>query len=87
MFNREQLLPEVVESLGSTEVIDGWKARDVRGAPNRIRAFPPRLVHIMAGNSPMVTAMTVIRGALSKGVHLLKLPSNDRCLRNWTRGP
>jgi hypothetical protein len=77
MFSREQMQDEVVLSLGSTVVIDGWLTRDVRGQANRIRAFPPRLVHVMAGNSPMVTAMTIVRGALSKGVHLLKLPSND----------
>ena len=42
-----------------------------------MRAYPPRLVHILAGNSPMVAAMTVARGALTRGVNLLKLPSND----------
>lgn len=77
MFTREVMLAEVRESLGSLDVIDGWKARDLHGRKNRIRAFPPRLVHILAGNSPMVAAMTIVRAALSKGVHLLKLPSND----------
>jgi hypothetical protein len=42
-----------------------------------VRAFPPRLVHIIAGNAPGVAAQTVIRGALTKGVHLIKIPSND----------
>ncbi|NQE47265.1 long-chain-fatty-acyl-CoA reductase [Herbaspirillum rubrisubalbicans] len=77
MFSREVMLAEVRESLGSLEVIDGWKVRDLHQRKNRIRAFPPRLVHILAGNSPMVAAMTIVRAALSKGVHLLKLPSND----------
>ena len=44
---------------------------------HRIRAFPPRLIHIVAGNAPGVSAISIIRGALTKGVHLLKLPSND----------
>ena len=30
MFSREQMQDEVVLSLGSTAVIDGWLARDVR---------------------------------------------------------
>jgi hypothetical protein len=38
---------------------------------------PPRLVHILAGNAPIVPPISVVRGAISKGVHLLKLPSND----------
>jgi hypothetical protein len=60
------------------EFLDGWKeVPDLQGRPRRVRAFPPRLVHVMAGNAPGVTAATVLRGALTKGVHLLKLPSND----------
>ena len=31
----------------------------------------------MAGNAPSVAALTIVRAALSKGVHLLKLASND----------
>ena len=42
-----------------------------------MRAFPPRLVHILAGNAPGVAVLSIVRGALVKGVHLLKLPSND----------
>lgn len=57
--------------------IDGWSAEQHGGRTARVRAFPPRLVHILAGNSPMVAAMTVARGALTRGVNLLKLPSND----------
>lgn len=60
------------------DVLDGWKETlDLSGKPRRVRAFPPRLVHIMAGNAPGVTAASIVRGALTKGVHLLKLPSND----------
>ena len=60
------------------DLLDGWKeVADVDGRIRRIRAFPPRLVHVLAGNAPGVTAASIARGALSKGVHLLKLPSND----------
>jgi hypothetical protein len=34
-------------------------------------------VHVVAGNAPGVSAQTVMRGALTKGVHLIKIPSND----------
>lgn len=77
MFQRSVLEAELQCNLGSKDVVDGWKALDLHGQKNRLRAYPPRLVHVLAGNSPMVAAMTVIRGALTKGVHLLKMPSND----------
>lgn len=78
-FNRASLQFQVDQELGGADVVDGW--RDVCGTPSgrshRMRAFPPRLVHVIAGNAPGVAAMSVVRGALTKGVHLLKLPSND----------
>ncbi|MFM0351894.1 acyl-CoA reductase [Paraburkholderia nemoris] len=77
LFSRGVIEDELRLSLGEAGFIDGWMPRTLRGRPSRLRAFPPRLVHILAGNSPMVAAMTVMRAALTKGVHLLKLPSND----------
>lgn len=79
LFDRKSMEFQVRNELGSLEVLDGW--REVQDAPSgrshRIRAFPPRLVHVIAGNSPGVAAQTLIRGALTKGVHLVKIPSND----------
>jgi hypothetical protein len=57
---------------------DAWQpVREPSGRLTRVRAFPPRIVHVLAGNGPGVAAITIGRGALTKGVHLLKLPSND----------
>ncbi len=77
-FQRAGLYAQVDLELGGADVLDGW--REVRLPGDRLaatRAFPPRLVHIIAGNAPGVAAMSVVRGALTKGVNLLKLPSND----------
>ena len=78
-FNRRSIAFQVERELGGADVLDGW--REIADAPSgrraRIRAFPPRLIHIVAGNAPGVSAQTVLRGALTKGVNLLKLPSND----------
>ncbi|WP_084027692.1 acyl-CoA reductase [Mycobacterium avium] len=77
-FRREALEFEVERTLGGHEVSDGWREfTDFTGRHVRIRAFPPRLVHILAGNSPGVTGSTITRSALSKGVSVLKLPAND----------
>ena len=77
-FDRASLEFQIEQELGGADVLDGWREVTTNsGRTARIRAFPPRLVHIIAGNAPGVTAMTVARGALTKGVNLLKLPSND----------
>jgi hypothetical protein len=77
-FRRPGLEAQVDHELGGADVLDGW--REVRLPEDRtaaVRAFPPRLVHVIAGNAPGVAAQSVVRGALTKGVNLLKLPSND----------
>lgn len=76
-FTREGLMAEAEQSLGSLDVLDGWVSRNAFQPNSQVRAIPPRLVHVLAGNAPIVPPVTIIRGALSKGVHLLKLPSND----------
>jgi hypothetical protein len=78
-FDRARIAFQIEHELGGTDVLDGWReiAATPSGRPARVRAFPPRLLHIVAGNAPGVSAMTVVRAALTKGVHLLKLPSND----------
>lgn len=77
MFRREGIVGEIEQTLGGMDVLDRWVARNPAMPNMHIRAIPPRMVHVMAGNSPMVAAMTILRAALTKGVHLLKLPSND----------
>ncbi len=60
--------------------LDGWRLVSTGdGRSSRVRAYPPRLVHLLAGNSPSVAAMTIVWTALLKGVGLLKMPSNDPC--------
>ncbi|MFL6662659.1 MAG: acyl-CoA reductase [Rhizobacter sp.] len=78
-FDRRSIAFQIERELGGADVLDGWReiANTPSGRPARIRAFPPRLIHIVAGNAPGVSAQTVLRGALTKGVNLLKLPSND----------
>lgn len=76
-FGRSALGYQVERELGPG-VIDGWVPIYKPGFPAAyLRAFPPRLIHIMAGNGAAAASMSIIRGALTKGVNLLKLPSND----------
>lgn len=42
-----------------------------------VRAFPSRILHILAGNVPLVAALSLMRGTAIKAHNLFKLPSND----------
>lgn len=76
-FARTSLSFQVEQELG-VDRLDSWAPVDTpAGMRSKVRAFPPRLVHVLAGNTPAVAATTITRGALTKGVHLLKLPAND----------
>ena len=75
-FRRESLEFLVAQEIGAP-LLDGWVPITTPNGIGQVRAYPPRLVHVLAGNTPAVAAWTIIRGALSKGVHLLKMPAND----------
>lgn len=76
-FDRSVLEFQIEQEIGWGP-IDSWASVDhPHGTNGRVRAFPPRLVHVIAGNTPAVAVATIVRGALTKGVHLLKVPAND----------
>jgi hypothetical protein len=78
IFGRRDIELRLAGEFGPADRLDGWcDVPEYGERAARLRAFPPRMVHILAGNAPAVAALTIVRGALSKGVHLLKLPSND----------
>jgi Acyl-CoA reductase (LuxC) len=80
MFEPSGLLELAEETIGIA-YLDGWVPS--RKAPNcRVRAVGTRQLHITAGNVPVVAAMTIIRGALTKSDVLIKSPSNDPLTAN-----
>ena len=77
LFGRESLEFQLDSELGRS-FIDGWsEVDDPWGGRHRIRAFPSRLAHIVAGNTPGTAAVSIVRGALTRSVNLLKLGSDD----------
>jgi hypothetical protein len=71
-------LMRLVEANFDPALLDGWVPQvDPYGNKSNIRAFPPRLIHVLAGNSPMAAAASMAQGLLVKAVNLLKMPSND----------
>lgn len=78
-FDPDSLRFQLDAELGGPHLVDGWSDVTMpNGAVGHIRAFPSRIVHILAGNGPGVASLSLVRGALTKCVNLFKLPSNDR---------
>ncbi|MFQ5980852.1 MAG: acyl-CoA reductase [Candidatus Heimdallarchaeota archaeon] len=42
-----------------------------------VRAYPSKIMHIMAGNLPLVAALSIMRGGAIKSHNLFKMSSND----------
>ncbi len=58
--------------------LDGWVERtDMHGNRGALRAFPPRMVHMLAGNSPTGCISSIAQGALVKAINVFKMPSSD----------
>ncbi|MFJ9419373.1 acyl-CoA reductase [Streptomyces sp. NPDC101227] len=68
----------VAEHTVGTAALEGWRpVAQPDGRSASVRALGARTVHIIAGNSPLIAALTVIRNALTRGDAIIKTPSND----------
>lgn len=79
MFDAARLR-EAAERACGIDRLEGWvEMPDLSGAKGtaRVRAFGARAVHVIAGNLPVVSAMTIIRNALTRSDCIIKTPSND----------
>jgi hypothetical protein len=75
---RDALMHALKRTFADPAVLDGWVDNaDPFGNRSKIRAFPPRLVHMLAGNSTSGAFTSIMDGALSKAVNLYKMPSSD----------
>lgn len=76
---QKNMLTAMIESnFANPAALDGWVSRtDVHGNTGAIRAFPPRMVHMLAGNSPAGCVSSIAQGALVKGINIFKMPSSD----------
>jgi len=81
MFTREGMTSLVDKTIGLAH-IDGWVSAGGAYDTIAIRAVGTRQLHITAGNVPVVAAMTIARGGLTKSDILIKSPSNDPLTAN-----
>jgi hypothetical protein len=77
LFKRETIIEAAEVPIG-VRFLEGWnpiKMTDGRVAS--IRAMGARAVHVVAGNSPLLSAITIIRNAITRSDAIIKAPSND----------
>ncbi|MFF0081867.1 acyl-CoA reductase [Streptomyces canus] len=75
----KRLLRTVVEqNFPDPRALDAWVPKaDFTGRKSFVRAFAPRLIHVLPGNSPGVAVKSIAQGALVKAVNLFKMSSSD----------
>lgn len=73
------VMTEVVEqNFPNPKALDEWIPRtDHQGRRSFVRAYAPRLIHVLPGNSPAMGIQSIAQGALVKAVNLFKMPSAD----------
>jgi hypothetical protein len=73
------VLESIVDSnFSNRDALDGWVERvDPYGSKLSVRAFPSRMVHMLAGNAPSGCVASIAQGALVKAVNIFKMPSSD----------
>jgi hypothetical protein len=78
LLERDALWSMVTSNFADPAALDGWVSRTDRdGNMGHIRAFPPRVIHMLAGNAPAGCIASIAQGALVKAVNLFKMPSSD----------
>jgi hypothetical protein len=78
MLDKTRIDYTIERNFGGPAILDGWvRTTDPFGCTASIRAFPPRLIHVVAGNAPGGAVNSILQGALVKAVNLFKMPSSD----------
>ena len=73
-----QVVREIAEQSIGCRYLEGWVDHQMAdGRTVAIRAVGARSVHIIAGNSPLIGALSIIRNALTRSNAVIKTPSND----------
>lgn len=75
---RKSTLREVAENTIGVDYLEGWVEQRLEGGLlSRKRAFGARSVHVVAGNAPGTSVLTIARNAITRGDAIIKTPSND----------
>jgi hypothetical protein len=78
VLNKPRLREYAERNLGDVRLLDQWVPHiDSTGRKSFTRAFPPRLIHVLPGNSPVPSVLSIALGAMCKAVNLFKMGSSD----------
>jgi len=77
VFAREAVR-EIADRTIGIRYLEGWvEVPLANGCRAAVRAFGARSVHIVAGNVPTVSALSIVRNAITRSDAIFKTPSND----------
>ncbi|WP_068076622.1 acyl-CoA reductase [Novosphingobium lentum] len=77
VFNRSEMR-EMADVLIGIPFLEGWVCTRCEGpSSSHVRAFGARSLHVIAGNVPTISAITVLRNAITRSDMIVKTPSND----------
>ena len=77
-LDRRVLMEVVEQNFPDPKALDEWVPHtDHKGRRSFIRAYGPRLIHVLPGNSPGMGIQSIAQSALVKAVNLFKMPSAD----------
>ena len=77
-LDKRTLWAEVEQNFPDPRALDEWVPKqDYTGRKSFVRAFAPRLIHVLPGNSPGVAVKSIAQGAMVKAVNLFKMSSAD----------
>jgi hypothetical protein len=77
-LDKRRLMAEVEQNFPDPRALDTWVPKqDFTGRKSFVRAFAPRLIHVLPGNSPGVAVKSIAQGAMVKAVNLFKMSSSD----------
>jgi hypothetical protein len=69
---------EIADSTIGIRYLEGWVGKRMSdGRTVSVRAFGARTLHIVAGNSPLIAGLSILRNAITRSDALIKSPSND----------
>jgi len=77
-LDRKSLWELVEQNFPNPKALDEWVPHtDHQGRRSFIRAFPPRLIHVLPGNAPAQGVRSIAQSVLVKSVSLFKMASAD----------
>ena len=77
-LDKRLLQRSVEQNFPDPRALDEWVPKqDFTGRKSFVRAFAPRLIHVLPGNSPGVAVKSIAQGAMVKAVNLFKMSSSD----------